>query len=151
MEPNWKLECQSIRKSVFDINPNQSTGFFKKKREALQRSRSLEWPGVFEFIFLEVPIVWQKELFRDREAINRLLFSTWDFSQSPLPVCLASKCEESSSLMHWKGGVRRHDWKNADASTKRVIKMLKNTPEKPNAPYFVKCDTPSSYRAVTAL
>lgn len=54
---------------------------------------------MFEFVFLEVPIVWHKELLRDRKAINRLLFSTCDFSQSQLPVCLASKCEESGSLM----------------------------------------------------
>lgn len=80
---------------------------------------------MFEFIFLEVPIVWQKELFRDRKAINRLLFSTCNFSQSQLPVCFASKCEESGSLMDWKGDVRRHDWKTADGAGKKGDKIVK--------------------------
>lgn len=91
---------------------------------------------MFEFIFLEVPIVWQKELFRDRKAINRLLFSTCDFSQSQLPVCLVSKCEESGSLMDWKGGVHRHDWKNADTSRKKGDKIVKKPTRKTKCSIF---------------
>lgn len=73
---------------------------------------------MFEFNFLEVPIVWQKQLFWDRKVINRLLFSTCDFSQSQLCVCLVSKCklEESTSSMDWKVSVPRNGGKKSDKS-----------------------------------
>lgn len=67
---------------------------------------------MFKLIFLEVPIVWQKGLLRDKTAINRLFLSTCSFSQRRVYVSVLVtiyKPEERGSLMDCKSSVHRGD------------------------------------------
>lgn len=67
---------------------------------------------MFKFVFLEVTIVYQKVLLRDKAAIHRLFLSTCGFSQSRVCGCVfvllsIYKPEERGRLMDCEDSVHR--------------------------------------------